>query len=165
MYFEGFSMWEWARYCSWRSSYTQTQWFTWMSDPANHFHPLSWTLWYLGLQRESSLLDNLLSAIRDRDILGVIAAAFAIFLPHAPRGGTGPDGRVNHQQIGSRRDMMMRVRLSDKRRIKTILCMIASAYSLLFFCWGVCAGACGEVVGPTKKLIKVHWLPLRRAAV
>ena len=86
VYFEGFSMWEWARYCSWRSSYTQTQWFTWMSDPANHFHPLSWTLWYLGLRRESSLLDNLLGAIRDRDLLGVIAAAIAILLPQALQG-------------------------------------------------------------------------------
>ena len=90
-YFSSFTMWEWARYCSWRSPYTQREWWLWMTDPnGGSYHPLSWTLWFLGLQRESNLLNTLLSAIQDRDVLAVIAAAFAIFLPHVPRGGDAP---------------------------------------------------------------------------
>ena len=83
VYFEGYSRWEWSCFLSWYSSFTPTQWFTWLGEPANHFHPLSWALWYLGLRRESRLLDHLLAAITDRDILGVIAAVSAILLPHA----------------------------------------------------------------------------------
>ena len=90
VYFEGYSRWEWSCFLSWYSSFTPTQWFTWLGEPANHFHPLSWALWYLGLRRESRLLDNLLAAIRDRDILGVIAAAIAILLSYAPRGEQDP---------------------------------------------------------------------------
>ena len=83
MYFEAYSRWEWSCFLSWYSSFTPTQWCTWLGEPANHFHPLSRALWYLGLRRESRLLDHLLAAIRDRDILGVVAAVSAIVLPHA----------------------------------------------------------------------------------
>ena len=41
VYFEGYSTWEGACFLSWYSPFTPTQWFTWLGEPANHFHPLS----------------------------------------------------------------------------------------------------------------------------